>query len=277
METSKFAILLTACVDPQGMSFTQITDVNIRSKQYIDTITFFLKETNLPIVVCENTNWSIPIQFNQYIKKNRLEYITFNGNNFNKERGKGYGEALIILHAIKHSTILPNCKYLIKITGRVIIPNILQLTSSPLYLFNNLIRCNFAEGNNAESVIFIAPPLLLEDILKKHLEEITEYPRGFWFEKIFYKAIVNDNTAHLIPFTVAPIINGISATHNKKYYTKSSIDNMTDNLYYWLNYIQIQKQNSSPSKHLYYQIKLFSINSIYRIILVVKRILKTVR
>lgn len=277
MYSYKFAILLTACVNPQGMSFTKITDVDIRAKHYIDTIDFFLKETNLPIIVCENTNWSLPTQFNQYLKDNRLEYITFNGNHFSKERGKGYGEALIILHAIKHSNIISQCKYLIKITGRVKIPNIKQLTNSPLFFLNNVIRCNLAEGNNAESVIFFAPPLILEDILKKHLEEITEYPRGFWFEKIFYKAIVNDSRVHLIPFTQSPILNGISATHNKKYYTKKSIDNMTDNLYYWIHYIQIQTQNSLPSKRLYYQTKSFMITSLYRFTIFAKKLFKTIR
>ena len=126
----QYIILLTGCINPNGMAFTALTDATIRLKQYVTAINYYLNNTNYPIVFSENSGTSINSYFNSYNNNKRLELLSFKGNN-NKDRGKGYGEAEIIDYALKKSLIIEshknNCS-IIKITGRLIVRNIMELT-----------------------------------------------------------------------------------------------------------------------------------------------------
>ena len=100
MNKDKFVILLTGCINPNGMKYTALQDPKEREKQYIEAIGFYLRKTSLPIVFCENTNY-IPFAnyFSEHKKSGRFEYLTFDGNSYDKNKGKGFGEALIVDYA----------------------------------------------------------------------------------------------------------------------------------------------------------------------------------
>ncbi|MBJ6118424.1 hypothetical protein JAO76_09490 [Pontibacter sp. BT310] len=124
-ESSKPLIFLTGCINPAGMSHTALQDPEVRKSQYIEAIKFYLLNTDLPILFVENSNTPIPIgEFKDFSIDNRLELITFDGNNYNKELGKGYGEMLIIEHALKFSLFIRTAEFVFKITGRYKILNI---------------------------------------------------------------------------------------------------------------------------------------------------------
>ena len=89
----KAVILLTGCINPNGMPFTQLTDTSDRQKQYVDAIHYYINNTDCKIVFCENSNTDINTLFKN--KQDRLEILTFAGNQ-DKQRGKGYGETEII-------------------------------------------------------------------------------------------------------------------------------------------------------------------------------------
>ena len=91
----RIVVLLTACVNPNGMSKTVLQDVN--------ALNFYLQETSLPICFVENTGFDMSCEFHSYIDSGRLEYLCFKGNNYDKSLGKGYGEAVIILYATENS------------------------------------------------------------------------------------------------------------------------------------------------------------------------------
>ena len=122
-------LLLTCCVDPKGMAYTVINDRNTRIKQYYEAFDFYLENTSYKILIVENTLFDID---EKYLNNDRVEYLTFNGNDFNKELGKGYGEVLIIEHALNNSKFLKENKdsYIIKITGRLSALNINKLIDS---------------------------------------------------------------------------------------------------------------------------------------------------
>ena len=39
----EYILLLTACINPDGMPFTCLADVGVRKKQYIEALNFYLK------------------------------------------------------------------------------------------------------------------------------------------------------------------------------------------------------------------------------------------
>jgi hypothetical protein len=118
-------LLLTACITPGGMIYTALQDPKEREKQYLNALRWYLANTEFPIVLCENTNYQLPDEFLPYIDKGRLEYLTFDGNNsFDKSKGKGLGEALIIKYAIENSHLISKTNVIMKMTGRQILHNI---------------------------------------------------------------------------------------------------------------------------------------------------------
>lgn len=228
----KVCILLTACVNPSGMSHTTLQNPQIRAEQYKEALNYYLKETSLPIVFCENTMYDLSYEFQHYIVSGRLEYLTFEGNNYDKSKGKGYGEALIMKYAIEHSKLIKHCKYLIKITGRLIITDIKRISSSPLLLFDNLFRCNIKD-KFISTYIFIARPLLVLKFVEKYQEMIREdSPTNDLIEHHWYRALTKDSeTGHTIfvPFLSIPNVVGVSGTTGEPYSMK---DRLTGNLAY---------------------------------------------
>ena len=87
----KHIILLTSCVNPNGMPFTALSDIDVRKQQYLDALWFYINNTSLPIVYVDNSNFDIE-QFKIFHANvyKRLELLSFEGNR-DKVHGKGYG------------------------------------------------------------------------------------------------------------------------------------------------------------------------------------------
>ena len=229
-------VVLTACVNPNGMSYTVLQDADKRKQQYVDALNYYLENTRLPIVFIENSNIDFSDDFRKWIDNGRLEYITFDGNsNFDKIKGKGYGEALMLLYCIKHSVKIRNSRYLIKVTGRLQVKNISKLASSKWLLLSNVWRCNVPNEESLATTVFIASPKTIETLLERHKEEISEENRGHnWIENVLARAFVTDKDVKikLLPFSYPPLFDALSGTSQSKYVIYDKYTNTTDNLHY---------------------------------------------
>lgn len=152
-------LLLTACVNPNGMAFTALQDGEERLIQYIKSIKYYLGSTSAKIVVVENTNFNIQKYIDFSYPKEQLEFLYFDGNNYDKEKGKGYGEALILKYAFENSLFLEDADVVVKISGRYIASNLHQILfcikqSNTVYANSSMIR-----GRKlCDSRLFAAPP-----------------------------------------------------------------------------------------------------------------------
>lgn len=207
----KLIILLTGCINPNGMAFTQLNNVSERQKQYIDAIQFYLSNTTCQIVFCENSNTDIqPFIENT---KDRLEILTFSGNK-NKQRGKGYGEAEIIEYALLHSSFIQDDCTIIKITGRLIINNINKIIRS-LTCKHDFVTCLFhSDLRFADSRIFCATVSFFREFLnnKEHINDSN----NIFFEHILASTILA-SSIHFVPYSEEPLITGISGSTGKRY------------------------------------------------------------
>lgn len=180
-------ILLTACVNPGKMTLTHLKDSSERLNQYKTALDFYLNETDIPIVFCENTNTDFSSEYQQYIKSGRLEYLTFDGNNYDVRKGKGYGEAIIIKYAFNHSRIIKQSSIIIKITGRLVCKNINQLVgkcNKPETIYSSL----YADKRGhilADSRVLVAPNLFWVNSFL-HLADNINDSNNIFFEHIFY-------------------------------------------------------------------------------------------
>lgn len=228
MDTTDFIILLTACVNPNGMTLTKISDTSIRLNQYLDAIHFYLSHTNCKIVVVENCNYDFSPHFTKEIAENRIECFHFDGNSFDKKLGKGFGEACIIEYAIAHSNFIKHTKSIWKITGRVKIDNIsfaLKVCNKKpktIYTFYSrrypgvfkAVCCGAPVGFWKE---FVSRKEQLDDSKKKYFEHLL-----YDIAMEYLKA----GTYDISMFKCSLLYNGYSGTSGKLY--------QTDTIWQWL-------------------------------------------
>lgn len=182
-------ILLTACVNPQGMVFTAIQDAEKRKKQYIEAIKYYISYTNFKIVVVENTLFDFATFFTP---EERVEFLTFDGNSFDKNLGKGYGEGIILNYAFSNSRLIERSNHIIKISGRHIVSNVVTIVkvSNLFYqLSDNYVICRLIPAlKEAISDMFIASKSFYIYFLLPKLNKCND-TQGIWFEHIFYECL----------------------------------------------------------------------------------------
>lgn len=209
-------LLLTGCINPNGMKYTALQDPFIREKQYVEAINYYLENTTFKIVFCENSNC---LHFADYFireqQNDRYEYLTFDGNNYDKNRGKGFGEAMIISYAFEHSRLLQECEGLIvKITGRIIIRNINKLLRNchPDRVYANFfLRSKFCGSQ------FVVAPYSFYKFFLADIDRINDSEK-FYFEHLLYEKIIEwKGLNHKHSFFIYPILKeGISGTTGRK-------------------------------------------------------------
>ena len=213
-------ILLTCCINPGNMIMTALTDVNERRKQYYQAFDYYLEYTNCPIVIVENTGFVID---EKYLNHPRIEYLTFSGNDYPKDKGKGFGEILIIEYALKNSKFIqlnPESS-IIKITGRLKILSI----SKHLKQIKNCTQKNSVLADIelnfqlAYSYFFVANKFFFENYFFFFKDKINDTD-GFYFEHALAKAIQNYISESNNFYQILCPINflGLSGTTGK-YYT----------------------------------------------------------
>ena len=217
--SSRPIILLTGCINPEEMPFTKLLDPEKRKLQYIDAIKFYLDKTDNLIVFVENSGVDISEEFNSSIHKERLEIITFLGNNFDKHLGKGYGEMLILKYAFTNSDFIKRGNCVCKVTGRYKVLNIKGILRSYEKHKCNVMVDLPRQLRYADSRIFIADKMFFNKFLFETTTMINDSV-GYYFEHALNKAvllsIVNEKYLYL-PFKYNPRLKGESGTDSLNY------------------------------------------------------------
>ena len=253
----KTVILLTGCINPNGMPFTQLTNTSERQKQYVDAIHYYLRNTDCKIVFCENSNTDISQLFIN--EQERLDILTFSGNQ-NKQRGKGYGEAEIIEYALQNSSFIQDDSIVIKITGRLIVNNIYKIIKYQTSK-HDFVTCLFHSNLKfADSRIFCGTVSFYKEFVKN--KEHMNDSEGIFFEHVLASTVLG-SSYRFIPFFEEPIIIGISGSTGERY-QKPIPDQRSQVLYKcyaWTQLAHIHK--ASPQRKLSF---LFRITILFNII-----------
>lgn len=208
-------LVLTACVDPQGMSYMALQDKGTRFSQYKMALEWYLGHTQLRIVFGENSGFDITPYFESYIQAGRLEVLTFKGNDYNRNFGKGYGEAATLDYILQHSAFINEETIVIKVTGRVICKNINTLAwayraKDTVYSF----PFEDAKGRmESHSQVIFSPKLFYDKYFLPRREELDD-SRDYWFEHLLYDVIqtwASDGHRYK-EMWIPPITEGTSGT-----------------------------------------------------------------
>lgn len=209
-------LLLTACVDPQGMKFTALQNKEERLEQYISAIRFYYAKTNYKILIVENTNYDMT----KFLPndKTRIEFLTYSGNNYNKDLGKGFGEALIMKYAANHSRFYAQATTIIKITGRDKVLNVNTLIKEikdESCVYTNIITC---KGRLTCLSRFIAlPKVYLDNIFLPNSNKIND-SQDYYFEDLLF----DTSKGRLRQFCHPILTESVSGTSGQRIHPKLS-------------------------------------------------------
>ena len=227
-------LLLTACINPNNMSFTVLNNKEVRKKQYVEALEYYLSNSNYKIVFVENSNTDISSTFSKDIDLGRLEYLSFQGNK-DKNRGKGYGECEIIEYALKHSNIINrniNIR-IVKITGRLIVKNIKFIASlhnlcfpkkTVFYAINSDLSFPDSRCIMASKYFFLK---FLE--MKYKINDSA----GYYFEHALLATTIKEKEYSYSPFYFQPDIVGMSGSTGEAYISSNhSITYICNHIHY---------------------------------------------
>lgn len=240
-------LLLTGCINPNGMPFTALNNKEERQNQYVEALHFYLSQTSYPIVFTENSGTDISILFQKEIESGRMEYITFMGNQ-EKERGKGYGECEILKYALKCSKLINNSpdSRIAKITGRLIIRNINVILRFHKAIFpKNTVFFNInSELNFSDSRLIIAPIGFYYAFQKKG-NEIND-SAGYYFEHALLDTMKSEKRYQYSPFFLSPQIEGSSGSTGYTY------EEVPGSLQFFVRYFKLAISQRYRFKKLYH-------------------------
>lgn len=237
-------LLLTGCINPNGMSYTTLSNIEERRNQYIEAINYYLSNTRYPIVFAENSGTDISNLFSDAILSDRMEYFTFNGNQ-DKERGKGYGECEIIQYAMDHSKKIRsnNNQQIVKITGRLIVKNIKAICRLHTSIFpKQTVFCSMnSDLSFPDSRFIIAPSAFFYSFIQRK-EKINDF-KGYYFEHALCDILKENKEYSFSPFFIYPQIKGMSGSTGELY-TEESYTFTFAYRYFRRSLCQIRKFNN---------------------------------
>ena len=217
-------LLLTGAIDIESFSIpnTVISNINVRLKQYLNSIEFALDEYNLisEIIFCENTNYEFDYSplFEKAIKKGKkFEVVSFKGDYKTiSEKGKGYGEGEIISFALKNSEILKKCDVFYKLSGRLIVTNMDRIVAATT-TDNSFIYHPKRIYNNRVSHVETFFYKVSKDLYIKYLDNVYQFVNEEdhrYLEHLFYERL---SDLDLKSFRYAPLISGLSGSSGESY------------------------------------------------------------
>lgn len=250
------------------MSYTVLNDPAEREKQYIHAINYYLENTNYNIVFCNNSGEDI----SQKLPKNRrLECLSFYGNDYDSSIGKGFGEIQIIQYALEHSHFIKQTKYIIKITGRLIISNLHQAIKTTNFIWpfiNN--KLYLSEINNAHKFIdsrcFISSRELYTELINQKYK--LNDTKGYYFEHLLYNICNNTEVSFNICFIFPQFkFSGISGSTGAVYYYEK--ETKSQYLYNLREYCQTYKYKKEIT--IYSRFFIILISNIVRCLRIIQR------
>lgn len=212
-------ILLTSCINPDGMEYTVLQDKGERKKQYIKAIKFYLENTRYRIVFCDNSGEDVS-ELKEFASGSRLEILSFRGNEYDKSFGKGYGEFGIVQYAFQHSRFIRVAAVVVKITGRLIVNNLVEVIGLHDKLFFYPKRFVYVNANGLKALdsrCIVANKEFYRDYFLTSKNPIND-SAGYYFEHYLYDSIMRLPKNYVVSDFVIPLaFYGVSGTSGVEY------------------------------------------------------------
>ena len=204
---------------PQERRFVRIKNPEERLDQYMDSLKFYIINTNIrKIVFCDNSGYG----FNKeelYLLADRnhkeVEIIQFIGDKNSIEKyGKGYGEGELVKYALENSRLLEETDYFIKVTGRLKVRNI-NIIKNKIDLNKIYFNKNVGEHQLMDTVIYCIPKKIYIRYFMNAYKQVCD-SEGRYIEQVF-KDIIYSKDLKIYNTPSYPFIEGFSGSTGDKY------------------------------------------------------------
>ena len=224
-ERYNLVLIITGCIRPtEGVYKLAIKDPQIREKQYIDSIKWFIQRSDFKrIIFCDNSGQKVNREIVELANREKkiFEWISYHGDSERVlYKGKGFGEGECLSYAINHSRIINENDYICKITGRLIIKNINSFIQkyhyNKNYFFALRSRENIGRRCKMIDTRFYGMPLC---IYKEYFEDgysDVDDNKKIYLENVFYH-IVYKNNLSIEKMFFYPQFRGYSASTGGEY------------------------------------------------------------
>jgi hypothetical protein len=216
-------IVLTATINNRGVVDMARSDARIRMLDYKSALEKWLSNKSVrSIVVCENSASDLT-ELREVVNRcnhhgTEVEFLSFGGQHFPPELGKGYGEMLTLAYVANHSQLVKKAGRFLKVNGRYYIRNIARILASREIVEADIL-CNFnCNLSYSDSRVFVSSLAFFFNYLLPLHNDLDD-SRGVFLEHLLaraaHRALGDCLRWSLLP--VAPEIVGISGTFGTKY------------------------------------------------------------
>lgn len=217
-------LILTATIDVGGIAFMDRSDPDIRLKDYENSLEKWLTSGFAKtILFIENSGFNLA-KLNRFVslfaeKNIAIEFLSFSGQSFPRELGKGYGELMTLDYAAKHSVLLMQSDHFLKVNGRYFLDNNYMVICGANSGSSTHLMCDLCDNLTwADSRVFGGAKHFLNLYLCPRLAEIND-SSGVFFEHVLAKAThraISDGWAWS-PLPAPPEIIGVYGSGNIQY------------------------------------------------------------
>ncbi|WP_125876331.1 hypothetical protein [Stutzerimonas xanthomarina] len=209
------------------------TGIDDRFNDYVQAFKFWLNDQEVKnIIFVENSGYDLQAfrEIAVKAKSKKVEFVSFDGQHFDRSLGKGYGEMLALRQVLTESELLKSVGRFIKVNGRYYVPDLYKLTE--LWHESPEVICDFTKNLTwSDSRVFGGTRSFLENFLLPELMKVND-TTGRYFEHALafaaHSTIAAGGSWELCP--PVPII-GISGTDNAVYKRSKIKENLRLVLY----------------------------------------------
>lgn len=213
-------LILTSCIQPPKQDFLKLVNTDQRLEQTLTCVKFYIDSSAFQrIIICDGSNYQLDnTGISEYAAKHnvKLEILTFN-QDFEKvaEFGKGYGEGEIMKYIVRNSILYKESSFFIKITGRLRIKNIKEITvkMKSMHTYFNIFPSRYI--GCVDTRIYGIGTNLYEELFLDVYKQVDDRNRRSY--EFCFTDTIKQNSLDITCFPEVPQIEGISGTNNKAY------------------------------------------------------------
>ncbi|MCP1505541.1 hypothetical protein J2Y83_001514 [Pseudomonas marginalis] len=217
--SNNFCVILTCTIDVKGIAFMERSNIGDRFNDYCSAFEMWLKGGGADnIVFVENSGYDLSY-FKELALKfphKNVEFISFDGQDFDRALGKGYGEMLALKRVFDCSKLLSEKGWFVKVNGRYYIPKFEEVAK--VIGAKPDIMCDLSKNLTwADSRVFGGGRNFFQSHLFPELLMVND-TKGLYFEHALVKATLR-GIADGLSWRLAPFVAivGVSGTANEVY------------------------------------------------------------
>jgi hypothetical protein len=213
--------VLHATVDVRGVAFVKRDDPRQRFEDYRRALKRWVQRDDFDkLVFVENSGYDIsPLQEivdESPLRKDSVEFLSFDGQDFPRELGKGYGETLNFQYVLDNSEILAQDDLLIRSNGRYYVENMgaffdaLQPPTEMLTEFHQYLTY-------ADVTVLGGTVDFFRSYICPYGREVND-SKGYYMEHAYARAVHRALADGMIwrPFPEPPSVIGFSGTEDAR-------------------------------------------------------------